>query len=139
MTTVSEEILPGQDILALLASSTIPEMQWENGGDDLCDCTFQRIGFWTNPYIARTLKVRMCCIWADIYKRYPQFVQEIPAFTDYRVSDHTYDPRPWEWNSVDSDMPRWLWHRQLAVEEGLPLATIRKMYEGQEPPKAVGK
>ena len=47
--------------------------------------------------------------------------------------------RPWEWDSEDSDMPRALWHRQLAVQHQIPLDVIRKMYWGEEPPKAVGK
>ena len=47
-----------QAIAEALAIASIPEIQWKHG-DDLCDCTFQRIGFWTNPYLAKTLQVRL--------------------------------------------------------------------------------
>lgn len=125
-----EDIKPGQDILG----GEIPEIEWTHG-DDLCDCTFQRIGQWTNPYLGRTLRVRFCCIWAELHKQYPQFVQEIPAYCDLNTGQ--FDSRPAEWDSEDSDMPRALWHRHMAVKLGLPLADIRKMLEGENPPKAV--
>lgn len=126
--------IPGQDILAFLETSGIPEENWTHG-DDLCDCTFQRIGFWTNPYIGRTLKVRLCCIWAKVYAMFPEYVQEIPAFTDYNHGDsYVAKPAPWD---GETDMPLHLWHRQLAVEMHLPLSAVRELVAGQEPPKAV--
>lgn len=128
-----EEVKPGQDILSMLASSGIPEIQWDPN-DDLCDCTFPRAGMWTNPYIARTLKVRLCCIWAELYKMFPQHVQEIPAFMDYRKDDHTYDSKPWEWDG-ETEMPRYLWHRQLSVQTGLPLSMVRDMVKDEKPPQ----
>lgn len=121
---------PGQDILG----GNVPEMTWTHG-DDLCDCTFQRIGEWTNPYLARTMRVRMCCIWAEMYKQFPQFVQEIPAY--YNENADQFEPKPQKWNAEDADMPRALWHRQMAIEMGMPLGTIRRMLEGKTPPKAV--
>ena len=132
----SAEPIPGQDILALLETSEIPEIEWEHG-DDLCDCTFQRIGTWTNPYIGRSLKVRLCCIWAEIYKQYPQFVQEIPAY--YDLSKKTYESKPRDWDAEDSDMPKALWHRHVAVLTRTPLTRVRELLDGQEPPKAIGK
>ena len=132
--TTQSEVRPGQDILCLLATAGIPEEVWE-WGDDLCDCTFQRIGDWTNPYIGRTMRVRLCCIWAAIYKQYPQFVQEIPAYYD-RNKD-AFQPKPMAWNSEDEDMPVALWHRQVAVELGVPLEKVRKLLAGQDPPKRV--
>ena len=135
--TTSTEVLPGQDILGLLMTSGMPEIEWQHE-DDLCDCVFQRVGFWTNPYIARTLEVRMCCIWADIYKQYPQFVREIPASANYN-NDDVYEVKPVEWDSEGSDMPRAIWYRQLAVQHSLPLSAIRVMYENEESPKAVLK
>jgi hypothetical protein len=118
---------PGQDILG----GTIPEILWGEG-DDLCDCTFQRIGDWTNPYIGRTIRVRVCCIWAALYKQYPQFVQEIPAWFNGNKHEFVTEPMPW---NGESDMPRAIFHRQAAVLMGLPLDMVRIKLEGQEPPK----
>lgn len=87
--------------------------------DDLCDCDFQRIGYWNNPYIGKTLEVRMCCIWAELYKSFPQFVRETTA-------------EPAQWNG-ETDMPKSLWNRQLANELGMTVAQARDM--GLEPPK----
>ena len=70
---------------ALLFTGQIPEIDWEHG-DDLCDCTFQRIGYWTNPYLARTMEVRLCCIWKILAEQNPEIaalMQEIPAYDDY--------------------------------------------------------
>ena len=128
--------LPGQDILGILATTEIPEVTWVHG-DDECDCVFQRIGYWTNPYLGRTLKVRLCCIWAQLYKEYPQFVQEIPAYHD--LSTDQLINEPIEWNSEDADMPRALWYRQLALKYGRPLSEIREKCAGLEPPKRVPK
>ena len=115
----------------------MPEEHWE-ADDDLCDCVYQRIGWWTNPYIGKTLKMRLCCIWAEIYKQYPQFVQEIPGFMNYGIDEHTYELKPRPWSSRDMDMPRPIWYRQLAVEMGMPLSWIRENFKDEEPPKAVG-
>lgn len=120
----------------MLMSSGIPEDPWQ-ADDDQCDCTFQRIGWWTNPYIGRTLKVRLCCIWAEIYKQYPQFVQEIPAFMNYNEGEHVYEGEPRPWSSTDMDMPRAVWYRQLAVQMNMPLSWVRENFSNQEPPKRV--
>jgi hypothetical protein len=127
------EIAP--DMLAMLASTAIPEVTWDVG-DDLCDCTFQRIGFWTNPYLARTLRVRFCCIWDEIFKEYPEHVQEIPAFVNYNQGEDVYVVEPLAWDA-SHDMPRALWYRQKSSEMGLPIGIIRDMFEKEEPPKAV--
>ena len=87
--------------------------------DDLCDCIFQRMGSWYNPYIGERLDVRLCCIWADIYKSYPQFVKVTKT-------------EPAEWNGED-DMPAAVWHRQLANHLGMPVAEVRGL--GLEPPR----
>lgn len=120
----------GQDILALL-SSGIPEEQWTNQ-DDLCNCTFQRTGDWANPYLGRTQRVRICCLFAELYDQYPQFIQEIPAYRDENTGE--WESKPREWDGED-DMPEAIWHRQLAVKTGMPLEDIREVYEGQSPPK----
>jgi len=130
---LATDIRPGQDILGLV-SSAVPEVRWTHG-DDLCDCTFQRIGEWTNPYLARTLRVRFCCIWAELYKDHPAFVQEIPAY--YSENTDRFETEPIEWNAEDAEMPRHLWYRQLAILHGRPLGEIRAMFETKEPPGRV--
>jgi hypothetical protein len=120
---------------SLSLASEIPEIQWKHG-DDLCDCTFQRIGWWTNPYIARTLEIRLCCVWAKMAEEYPDFFRESPAFTDYSNGDVPVTELL-EWNAEDADMPRALWYRQLASLHGRPLSEIRDRFQHMEPPKAV--
>lgn len=124
-----ERLAPGHNILG----GEIPEIRWIHG-DDLCDCTFQRIGEWTNPYIARTMRVRLCCIWSELYKQYPEHVQEIGAY--YDENEDRFETEPMEWNG-ESDMPPALWHRQLAVMRREPIEKIRHKFEGLEPPKGV--
>ena len=122
------------DVLAALSST--PDVHWIHG-DDLCSCTFQRIGEWTNPYLAQTLRVRLCCIWAEIYKQYPQFVQEINASYDSNRHEYVSEPQPWD--SPGSDMPTALWYRQLARLEGRSLDQVRAEYSQRqdERPRAV--
>lgn len=127
---------PGRDILGLLQTFGIPEIKWTHG-DDLCDCTFQQIGEWTNPYIARTLRVRWCCILSELMDEFPQFVQEIPAY--YNENTDLMEDVPQEWNVEDSDMPRHLFHRQLAVMRNEPISKIRRDFADIESPKAVPK
>lgn len=120
----------------LLLTGEIPEIQWKHG-DDLCDCTFQRIGWWTNPYIARTIEIRLCCAWKVLIEKNPelqQFYREIPAFDNYNTG--RYETEPMEWN-CDHDMPRDIWYRQLAAKENRPLAEIRRDYGHLEAPRAV--
>lgn len=122
--------------LSLALAAPIPEMHWLSG-DDLCDCTFQRIGEWTNPYIAQTLRVRMCCIWKELYKLFPQFVQEIPAY--YDENRHTWVTEPRAWDSSEANMPLSIWYRQIAAQTGRPLAEVREEYSKRknERPRAV--
>lgn len=121
---------PGQNI----HTNEMPEIVWSTG-DDLCDCTFQQIGSWTNPYLGRTLRVRLCCIWSHIWADFPEFVQEIPAY--YNHNTDRWDTDPMDWNLEGSDMPKHLWHRQLAVLTGLTLPEVRDTFENESPPKAV--
>ena len=107
---------------ALLLTGEIPEIRWEHG-DDLCDCTFQRIGYWTNPYLARTTEIRICCVWKVMVEQNPEIaalVREIPAFDDYNKDRWVTEPAPWD--SEDGDMPRALWHRQLCDLDDVLLA-----------------
>lgn len=140
MTTTSKPESPAvAEALAILAQTAgIPEIHWLPD-DDACDCWFQRIGEWTNPYLGRTLRVRLCCLWGELYKQYPQFVQEIPAA--YDVNRHKWVREPAEWDSEDVDMPRPIWYRHLAQQQGRPVGDIRQEYSKRrkERPKAVPK
>jgi|TARA_Y100001951_G_C11154951_1_gene191384 hypothetical protein len=122
---------------ALLLTGHIPEMRWEQD-DDLCDCTFQRIGWWTNPYIARTMEIRLCCIWKVLIEQNPEIaalVREIPAFDDYNGNRWVSEPAAW--NSKDHDMSRALWYRQLSVQQGKSLEQVRREYDHLEPPRRI--
>ena len=122
------------DVLA--AMGNVPEVHWLQG-DDLCDCTFQRVGEWTNPYLGKTLRVRLCCIWGEIYKQYPQFVQDIDAY--YDLNRHEWVPEQREWDSTDSDMPLALWYRQEAIRQGKPLQEVRDAADKSLRPRAVAE
>ncbi len=126
-TALAESVV--RDVLAATITADIPEVYWISE-DDLCDCTFQRIGEWTNPYIARTLRVRFCCIWAELYKQFPQHVQEIPAY--YDGNRHRWVVEPRAWDSEEMAMPLAIWHRQLASMTGEPVGTIRAALRGHE-------
>lgn len=116
--------------LAILAQpQALPDVHWLQG-DDACECTFQRIGSWTNPYLGKTLRVRLCCIWAELYKQYPQFVQHIDAY--YDENRHAWVPEPREWDSAEMDMPLPLWYRHLAAKTGKPLADVRAEYRDRQ-------
>ena len=105
------------------ALGVLPETVWLHG-DDACDCTFQRIGLWKNPYIGETLEVRMCCIWAELYRLFPQHVRATPA---YLTGDDEWLEGQREWDG-ETEMPRALWYRQIARETGRPLQAIREEY-----------
>ena len=116
----------------------LPGMVWLTG-DDKCDCTYQRIGKWTNPFLAETLEYRWCCIWAELEKLLPsigQFVRVTNGYWDENRSAWALHPR--EWDGEDADMPTYLWFRQLAKQTGKPLAQIREEYKDRlsERPKA---
>jgi hypothetical protein len=103
--------------------------------DDECDCLFQRIGWWTNAHLGRTMEFRLCCAWAKLIELHPElaaFVREIPAHDNPNTGQ--YETEPLAWNGED-DMPRGLWYRQLAAKTGLPLPEVRREYDHLEPPK----
>lgn len=130
---------PTPPSLALLElTEQIPEIRWQHG-DDLCDCAFQRIGWWTNPYLGRTLEIRLCCAWKKLGELLPevgQFIREIPAYEDPNTG--RYHTAPAEWDG-DYDMPRYLWYRHLAAKTGKPLGQIRREYDHLTPPRAVSR
>lgn len=98
-----------QQLASILAP--VGEVEWKHG-DDRCDCTFQRIGYWQNPYLGVAHEIRLCCAWARLRELWPDL------FRDYV----TNEPRDWD---GAADMPRALWHRQVAIREGVPLADVR--------------
>jgi len=113
-----------------MTPAVLPEMFWDVQ-DDACDCTFQRIGMWTNPYLGETLEVRMCCIWEKLYELFPGLARKTPAFFDYNRDEWVSDVREWD---GEAEMPRSIWYRHLAKKEGKPLAQIRDEYGHLNPP-----
>ena len=116
-----------------LHPTTMPEFIWTHG-DDLCDCTFQRIGEWTNPYLARTRRVRVCCLEDRMLEDNEDLVQDIPGF--FNDDTGLFETEPWVWNGED-DMPEHLFMRQTAIIQGLSLDETRVKFEGVEPPKGI--
>lgn len=114
-----------------LVSGLFPEEFWDVN-DDVCDCVFQRIGMWTNPYLGETLEVRMCCIWAELYKLFPDKVRVTKGFLNYNTNQ--WEREPYEWNG-EEDMPRSIWYRHMARKEGITVAEAREKYRGEAPPK----
>jgi len=109
----------------------MPEITWTHG-DDLCNCTFQRIGDWANPYIARTRRVRVCCLENRMLEDNEDLVQDIPGYFNENTGE--FETEPWVWNGED-DMPESLFMRQTAIIQGLSLDETRVKFEGVEPPK----
>ena len=130
MTLASTEAHHGNQSLH---PTEMPEFTWTHG-DDLCDCTFQRIGEWTNPYLARTRRVRVCCLEDRMLEGNEDLVQDIPGF----FNDNTglLETEPWVWDGED-DMPEHLFMRQTAIIQGLSLDETRVKFEGVEPPKGI--
>jgi len=111
-----------RDVMAAL--SVLPEDMWDTM-DDLCDCMYPRIGMWTNPYLAETLEVRMCCIWKELYQLFPGFMRVTPAFLDYNKNEWASEPIDW---NGEEDMPKAVWYRHMARKEGIPVAEARAKY-----------
>lgn len=93
--------------------------------DDACDCTYQRIGYWNNPYIGETLEVRLCCVWAEFERQYPQFFRRTQI-----------EPATWD---GEADMPRSIWHRQLAKANGVGISEAREFAAGQDAPRGTAR
>ena len=114
-----------QSLASALAVADLPGMVWL-AGDDKCDCVFQRIGFWTNPYLAQTLEIRLCCVWGEFKKQWPQFFRETAA--TWNLNTGEWDTEPREWDSPDMAMPVEYWYRQIAHKTGQPIAEVRAEY-----------
>ena len=127
-------------VLREAIAGEIPGVQWLQG-DDGCDCLYERIGAWTNPYLGQTHQIRLCCAWDAIAKAIPGVeaaVQTLPFYYDNnRIDPQTHQ----EWDSEEMDMPLGLWYRQLAVKTGMPVAAIRQEYQRRqdERPRKVPK
>ena len=115
-------------ILEALAIAELPEVHWLHG-DDLCDCTFQRIGMWKNPYLAATQEIRLCCVWAELGKQYPDLVRTIPGY--FNENSQRWETNPWDWNG-EVEMPKALWYRQLARQLARSVADIRAEYADKD-------
>ena len=115
---------------------SLPDFIWATG-DDKCDCIFQRIGFWTNPYLAVTHEIRLCCLYAEFAKVWPDIFRTTQAYWDGNIAEWVENPAPWD--NEDSPMPVSIWHRQIARKTGKTLAEVRAKYRGRESerPKAV--
>lgn len=123
-----------QDVLAAL-EGYFPETFWDCQ-DDACDCVFQRIGMWTNPYLGETLEVRMCCIWAELYKLFPDKVRVIPAYQDGNKGEWVEGTLDW---NAEYDMPRAIWYRQMARREGISVEEARKKYSQRDEERPRGR
>jgi hypothetical protein len=123
------------EAMRLLREESLPEVRWESGGDDYCDCPIQYIRDFANPYSAETWRFRMCCLLAELFKDYPQFVQQVPAYHDENTETWIREPLPW--NSEDHAMPEHIWHRQVARQTGKPLSEVRESLKGKESPRPV--
>ena len=96
--------------------------EWKHG-DDLCDCTFQRIGEWSNPYLGTVHQVRFCCAWARLREMWPDLFRETQG-------------EQMAWNGEDA-MPRALWHRQVALAMGIDVPEARTLLADREPPRGI--
>ena len=112
---------------------SMPEITWTHG-DDLCNCTFQRIGDWSNPYLALTRRVRVCCLEQRMLEGNEDLVQDIPGYFNENTGE--FETEPWEWDGED-DMPEHLFMRQTAIIQDLSLDETRVKFEGVEPPKGI--
>lgn len=110
-------------VIHALSIGNLPDVQWKHG-DDLCDCMFQRIMQFTNPYIGVTHEERLCCIWAKLHEQYPDLSRDIPASWDINAQEWVTEPQ--EWNG-EEDMPMYLWVRHVARRDGITVAEAREV------------
>ena len=117
-----------------LGPGFFPEEFWD-AQDDKCECTFQRIGMWTNPYLGETLEVRMCCIWGELYKLFPEHVRVVDAFKDGNAKEWVPEARDWD---AEFPMPKAIWYRQLARREGITVDQARQQYQDRDDERPQG-
>jgi hypothetical protein len=129
------QTLLDRDIIHALSLGDLPDVLWKHG-DDLCDCTYQRICMWTNPYLATTHEIRLCCVWAKLGEQYPDLVRDIPAYWDVNAEEWQTEAAEWD---GETDMPAYLWYRHLARKEGLTVGGARAKYASRLHEKPVGQ
>lgn len=122
------------DISVALKAGELPSTFW-SVEDDLCDCVYQRTIQFTNPYLAETHEMRLCCLWGELQKDYPNFVRTIPAY--FNLNTKEWEEEPAEWNG-EADMPASIWYRQLARKEGISVGAARAKYASRIAEKPVG-
>jgi hypothetical protein len=125
------EATPYEKAMALAALEP-PEVRWVHG-DDLCDCTFQRIGEWMNPYLGKSMTIRFCCVWEKFREQWPDLFMDMNGYWD--ENDQEYKEAI-EWNA-EYEMPRAIWYRQIQALTGKSLPDIRDEYGSQDPPQGV--
>ncbi len=111
-----------EQALSVLATAGIPDAIWRDH-DDLCDCTFQRVCQWTNPYFG-THEERLCCIWAKLHEMFPGCSRDIPAYFD--INEQAWKTKLEDWNA-EFDMPAAVWHRHLAAKRGISVSEARAL------------
>lgn len=111
-------------VIEAISIGNLPDLQWKHD-DDLCDCTYQRIGFWTNPYLAETQEIRLCCVWAKLGEMFPDFVRKVPAY--WNENEQQWETEPWRWDGEEA-MPKAIWYRHLARKLGVTVAEARAEY-----------
>lgn len=110
----------GEEVIALEQALEIATRAdaW-NVNDDLCDCPNQRTFSIFNPYHGVTEEIRLCCLFAELRQMWPQHFR-------------TTTQEPAEWDG-EADMPKSIWHRQLANHLGISVSEARGMR--LDPPK----
>jgi hypothetical protein len=114
-------LVPSISLLEGLVAG-FPDLEWKHG-DDLCDCVYQRIGMWKNVYLAQTHEIRLCCLFNDLAKLFPEHFRTFNGYLDDNSGEYITEPQPW---NGEDDMPKALWHRQLArlLDTDLPAARL---------------
>ena len=105
-----EAVLSPAVIEALAIVSAAEE--W-NVNDDLCDCANQRTFSIHNPYHGVREEVRLCCLFAELRQMWPQHFRTTAEM-----------PVPWD---GETDMPRSIWHRQVAQLAGISVSEARDL------------
>lgn len=132
-TTTKPTLSPA--VLEALSVGSLPDVDWDHQ-DDLCDCTFQRVGMWKNPYLAETLEIRLCCVWARLAEQYPDAVRTIPGY--FNENTQEWITTPWAWDG-EAEMPKAIWYRHLARKLNRPLAEIRAEYADRDELRPKGR
>ena len=135
MEAITDKLALSPGVIEALTIGSLPDVEWQHD-DDLCDCTFQRIGMWKNPYLAETQEIRLCCIWAEFGKQFPDFVRTIPGYWNENTGQWITKPSEWD---GEAEMPKAIWYRHLARKQDRPLAEVRAEYAGKDELRPKGR